>query len=169
MMKPIKGRVFIFGDNIDTDQIYPGRFLDISEHREIAEHVMEAADPTFRKTYRPGDFVVAGKNFGCGSSREHAVITLKASGVGCVLAESFARIFYRNAINTALPVMIVPGIRSRVAVGDEIEVDFVNGAVVLSSGEIIKTEKISDYILNIYQNGGVIPMYRSINAGKGMN
>lgn len=85
-MKPLKGRVFKFGANIDTDQTYPGRYLDASDHREIAEHVLEGADPNFRQACRPGDFVVAGRNFGCGSSREHAVIALKASGIGGVLA-----------------------------------------------------------------------------------
>jgi 3-isopropylmalate/(R)-2-methylmalate dehydratase small subunit len=164
-MDAFKGRVFKFGDNIDTDQIYPGRFLYLTGHEEIAKHVMEGADPDFRVKYRRGDVVVAGRNFGCGSSREHAVITLKASGVGAVLAESFARIFYRNAINNALPVLAQVGIQGLLEEGEEIQVDLAGAKIIRDSGEVIQAEKLSDYMLDIYRHGGVIPMYRAKQAG----
>ena len=159
-MQQIKGKVFKFGDNIDTDQIYPGRYLDLSEHSEIALHVMEGADPMFRHNYRPGDIIVAGRNFGCGS-REHAVITLKTAGIGLVIAESFARIFYRNAINAAFPVLIAPGAAAVLQAGEEIGADLFSGRIKSSSGKIIQAEKLSDYILQIYRSGGVIPMFQS--------
>ena len=107
-MNQIEGKVFIFGDNIDTDQIYPGRYLELTEPQDIAAHVMEGADATFPSKVSPGAIIVAGKNFGCGSSREHAVITLLAAGVRAVVARSFARIFYRNAINRGLCVVEIP-------------------------------------------------------------
>ncbi len=160
-MEKIQGKVFKFNDNIDTDQIYPGRYLDKSDHQEIAQHVMEGADPSFKENYQPGDIIVAGKNFGCGSSREHAVITLNAAGVGAVIAESFARIFYRNAVNMAYPVLICPGIVEQVTAGEEIEVDLVEAKITLSSGEVLQAEKLSDYVLNIFQHGGVIQMFQA--------
>src|SRR5699024_8620824 len=108
MLKEVRGKAFVFGKNIDTDQIYHGRYLELVDPKEIAEHCLEGADPSFSGKANPGDIVVAGTNFGCGSSREHAAITLKTKGVSVVLAESFARIFFRNAINLALPLIVCP-------------------------------------------------------------
>lgn len=163
----IKGKVFKFGDNIDTDQIYPGRYLDLSDYREIAEHVMEGVDAQFRYKHHTGDIIVAGKNFGCGSSREHAVITLKAAGVGIVIAESFARIFFRNAINTALPLLIASGVSKKLNENEEIEVDFEKARIIRFSGEIIQGETLSEYIMKIYQFGGAIKMYQTIQNDLG--
>lgn len=157
----IRGRVFKFGDNIDTDQIYPGRYLELSDHAEIAQHVMEGADPEFCRKHKKGDIIVAGRNFGCGSSREHAVIALKSSGVGAVVAESFARIFYRNAINAALPVLICPGISAAVDEGELVDIDFEDATITRASGETLQAQRLSEQVLDIYRHGGVIPMYRA--------
>lgn len=157
----MRGRAYVFGDNIDTDQIYPGRYLHLVKPEEIKEHVLENADPTFSRRFQPGGIVVAGRNFGCGSSREHAAITLKEAGVAAVLAESFGRIFFRNAINLGLPLMIVKGIRDKVKEGDEIEVDLESGVVTLPDGCKIQGEPLSPYILNLIRHGGIKNLYKS--------
>ena len=162
MNKQVTGKVFVFGKNIDTDQIYPGRYLELVKPEDIAEHCLEGADPTFVKTMSKGDIVVAGTNFGCGSSREHAPITIISAGVSVVLAESFARIFFRNSINLSLPLMVCPGISSKVKTGDKLEVDIEKGEVLnKTSGKIIKGEKISEYAMNILEAGGIKPMFRA--------
>ena len=120
-MKAACGHVFKYGDNVDTDVIIPARYLNSSDPKELATHCMEDIDKDFVKNVKEGDIIVANKNFGCGSSREHAPISIKAAGVSCVIAETFARIFYRNAINIGLPIMI--------AAGDEVEVDFDTGVI----------------------------------------
>jgi 3-isopropylmalate dehydratase small subunit len=122
----VKGRVIKYGDNIDTDVIIPARYLNTSDRRELAAHCMEDLDKTFVKRVRPGDILVAGKNFGCGSSREHAPIAIKESGIAAVVAKSFARIFYRNAINTGLPIVEYDG---EIDEEDEIAIDFDNGRI----------------------------------------
>lgn len=161
MHKEIKGIAFVFGKNIDTDQIYPGRYLELVKPEEIREHCLEGADPSFAKRMSPGDIVVAGSNFGCGSSREHAAITLKSAGVSVVLAESFARIFFRNSINLALPLMVVPGISEMVKNGDKLEVRLEEGTVVNhTTGELILGEKLSEYTMNILENGGIKPLFK---------
>ncbi|NMA39369.1 MAG: 3-isopropylmalate dehydratase small subunit [Lentisphaerae bacterium] len=120
------GKVIRYGDNVDTDVIIPARHLNTSDPKELAAHCMEDLDPDFVKKVQPGDIIVAGKNFGCGSSREHAPIAIKASGIACVVAKSFARIFYRNAINTGLPIVEYDGdIRD----GDLLDIDFANGVI----------------------------------------
>ena len=129
MKNIIRGRAYLFGDNLDTDQIYPGQYLELVGIEEIRQHAMASADPNFIKTFNPGDIIVAGTNFGCGSSREHAVITLKAVGTGAILAESFARIFYRNAVNLGVPLLICPGIRRFISQADPIEIDLKQGKV----------------------------------------
>ncbi|MGI6356308.1 MAG: 3-isopropylmalate dehydratase small subunit [Lentisphaeria bacterium] len=122
----ITGKVIRYGDNVDTDVIIPARHLNTSDPKELAAHCMEDLDPDFVKKVQPGDIIVAGKNFGCGSSREHAPIAIKASGIACVVAKSFARIFYRNAINTGLPIVEYDGdIRD----GDLLDIDFANGVI----------------------------------------
>lgn len=163
MKKVLTGKAFVFGNNIDTDQIYPGRYLELVKPEEIAKHCLEGADPTFVQRVSVGDIVVAGTNFGCGSSREHAAITLINAGVSLVLADSFARIFYRNATNLALPLMVCPGISKKVVEGDELEVNLEEGIVInKTSGETIKGEKISEYIMNILKSGGIKPLFKKI-------
>ncbi|MDD4098933.1 MAG: 3-isopropylmalate dehydratase small subunit [Lentisphaeria bacterium] len=120
----ITGKVIRYGDNVDTDVIIPARYLNTSNPKELAAHCMEDLDPDFVKKVQPGDIIVAGKNFGCGSSREHAPIAIKESGIACVVAKSFARIFYRNAINTGLAIVEYDG---DIQDGDQVEIDFVNG------------------------------------------
>jgi 3-isopropylmalate/(R)-2-methylmalate dehydratase small subunit len=160
-MSGIKGKAFVFGNNIDTDQIYPGRYLELVAPSDIAEHCLEGADPTFVQRSGKGDIVVGGTNFGCGSSREHAAITLLHAGVGVVLAESFARIFYRNALNLALPLMVCPGIGEHVSDGDELEVDMEEGTVRnLTTGETLTGQRVTGYALEILKSGGIKPLMR---------
>ena len=123
-MDNAKGRVFKYGDNVDTDVIIPARYLNSSDPAELATHCMEDIDKDFTKKVNKGDIIVAAKNFGCGSSREHAPISIKASGVSCVIAETFARIFYRNAINIGLPIIECPEASRNIDAGDEVEIDF---------------------------------------------
>lgn len=124
-----KGKVFKYGDNVDTDVIIPARYLNSSDPAELAQHCMEDIDTEFVKKVKHGDIVVANKNFGCGSSREHAPIALKAAGVSCVIAETFARIFYRNAINIGLPIIECPEAAKEITEGDEVEIDFDSGMI----------------------------------------
>ena len=124
-----KGRVHKYQDNVDTDVIIPARYLNTKDHAELASHCMEDIDPDFVKNVKPGDIIVAGENFGCGSSREHAPIAIKASGVSCVIATTFARIFYRNAINIGLPILECPEASKGIEDGDQVEVDFSKGEI----------------------------------------
>jgi 3-isopropylmalate/(R)-2-methylmalate dehydratase small subunit len=161
MNKNITARAFVFGKNIDTDQIYPGRYLELVKPEYIARHCLEGADPDFVKNMEKGDIVVAATNFGCGSSREHAPITLISAGVSLVLAESFARIFFRNSINLALPLMVCPGISQKVSSGDQLQVDIENGIVKnLTTGKTIQGEKISEYAMDILEAGGIKPLMK---------
>jgi 3-isopropylmalate/(R)-2-methylmalate dehydratase small subunit len=161
MRKEITAKAFVFGKNIDTDQIYPGRFVELVKPEDIAKHCMEGADPDFINNMTPGDIIVAGTNFGCGSSREHAAITLLHAGVSVVLAESFARIFFRNAINLAIPLMVVPGISEKVKDGDVLDVNVETGVVLnKTTGESLQGQKISEYTMNILENGGIKPLFK---------
>jgi len=161
MRKEITAKAFVYGKNIDTDQIYPGRFVELVKIEDIAEHCLEGADPTFVKRVSFGDIVVAGTNFGCGSSREHAAITLKSVGVSVVLAESFARIFFRNSINLALPLMVCPGISNKVKDEDILEVNLEQGTVKnKTTGEMLQGQKISEYAMNILENGGIKLLFK---------
>lgn len=128
-MKAAHGTVFKYGDNVDTDVIIPARYLNSSDPKELAEHCMEDIDQNFVKQVKAGDIMVAAKNFGCGSSREHAPIAIKAAGISCVIAETFARIFYRNAINIGLPIVECREAAQDIAAGDEVEVDFDTGVI----------------------------------------
>lgn len=152
----IKGKATVYNyDDISTDQIYPGKYVNITEPSEIAEHILEGADTTLRERFKTGSIFVVGENFGCGSSREHAVIGIKESGVQVVIAGSAARIWYRNAINLALPVIICPGLSSKVTEGDELEADLKTGWIRnLTTNEVYEGEPLSDFILNIFENGG---------------
>jgi 3-isopropylmalate dehydratase small subunit len=159
-MKILKGKVYTFGNNIDTDQIYPGRFLELTDHKDIGKHAMEGADPSFPTRFEKGGFIVAGSNFGCGSSREHAVITLKNAGVGAIFAKSFARIFYRNCINLGVPAIMVPDLDAfGIAEGAEIEADLADGKI-QAGGKTHKFVPLSDDILALIENGGVFSLYR---------
>ena len=153
----LKGRAFKFGDNITTDYIVPGRLLNLrSNLPELAKHVLEDADPTFARRVQSGDFIVAGKNFGLGSSREHAPLVIKMSGVSAVLAKSVARIFFRNAINIGLPVLICD--TERINDGDELEVDLKEGKVNdLTNRVELYASGMPDIMLNILNEGGLIP------------
>ena len=123
MQKRMTGNMHVFGNNIDTDQIYPGQYLDITDHEQMAAHCLEGASERFAREFQKGDIIVAGTNFGCGSSRENAAIALKVRGVACVVARSFARIFFRNAINLGLPLIVCPGIEALAAQGEPLTVD----------------------------------------------
>jgi 3-isopropylmalate/(R)-2-methylmalate dehydratase small subunit len=153
----LKGRVFKFGDNISTDLIVPGRLAGLrSNLPELAKHVLEDADPSFASKVKKGDFVVGGSNFGLGSSREHAPLVIKMAGVSAVLAKSVARIFFRNAINQGLPVLICD--TSLIAEGDELEVDLTAGTVKdLTNGSTLTFGKIPPVMLNILNEGGLLP------------
>ena len=156
MEKIIKGKAFVFDANIDTDQIYPGRFLDLTDPEDVAKHAMEGADPDFVRTVKKGDIIVASTNFGCGSSREHAAVTLKATGIGAILADSFGRIFYRNAINLGIPALVCPDIRSSVSKGDILRVSVESGEVINeTTGAILKAQPFSPYVMSILDNGGI--------------
>jgi 3-isopropylmalate/(R)-2-methylmalate dehydratase small subunit len=161
MQKVLKGKAFVYGANIDTDQIYPGRFLDLTEPDQIGKHALEGADPNFVKEVQPGDLIVASTNFGCGSSREHAAITLKSAGVGAILADSFGRIFYRNVINLGVPLIVCPGISKIVKRGDVLTVDMTTGKVVNeTTGASAEAQPLSEYVLNILESGGIKPMIK---------
>ena len=164
-MRKIKGNAFIFGHNIDTDQIYPGRYLELVNPKEIAAHCMEGADPTFAARMNAGDIIVGGKNFGCGSSREHAPIALVNAGVGAVIADSFARIFYRNAVNLGLPLLICKGVMEKVNEGDVLEINLKEGKVSnISTGKSFTGEQLSDYALEILSSGGIKPLFKKITS-----
>lgn len=161
MQKQIKGKAFVYGPNIDTDQIYPGRFLDMTNPEDVGKHAMEGADPGFVKEVQAGDLIVASTNFGCGSSREHAAVTLKAAGVGAILAESFGRIFYRNAINLGVPLVVCPGIGAMVKKGDVVSLDMATGKVTNeTTGAAAKAEALSEYVMNILESGGIKPLIK---------
>ncbi|MEL7565252.1 MAG: 3-isopropylmalate dehydratase small subunit [Dehalobacterium sp.] len=158
----IKGAVLKFSDNIDTDQIYPGRYLELTDPKDIAQHAMEGVDPFFLNRVKESTLIVAGKNFGCGSSREHAVITLVNAGVKAVVAESFARIFYRNAINLGLPALICPGISQMLQDDSLVELDLTGGVLrIVDSDCKVNIQKIPSYVAGILSKGGLISYLRS--------
>jgi 3-isopropylmalate/(R)-2-methylmalate dehydratase small subunit len=161
VQKVLKGKAFVYGPNIDTDQIYPGRFLDLTDPDQVGKHALEGADPNFVKEVQPGDLIVASTNFGCGSSREHAAVTLKAAGVGAILADSFGRIFYRNAINLGVPLIVCPGISKIVKRGDVLSLDMTTGKVTNeTTGETAQAQPLSDYVMNILESGGIKPLIK---------
>lgn len=154
----IKGRAWKFGDNIDTDLIIPARYLNTTDPEELAKHCMEDADPEFAKKVKKGDIIVAGKNFGCGSSREHAPISIKAAGVSCVIAESFARIFYRNAYNTGLLILECEEAAKEAESGDEIRIDIEKGLIEnLTKGKSYQIKPLPEFMKKILEDGGLIP------------
>lgn len=158
----VKGKAYVFGANIDTDQIFPGRYLPLHEPADIAEHIMEGADPGFAAKVNKGDIIVASTNFGCGSSREQAATAMSHAGIGAIVAESFARIFYRNCINLGVPLLVCPGVVQAVNNGDEVSLDLATGEVKnLTQGTTLRAEALSEHALSIIAAGGVKPMFKS--------
>lgn len=156
METKITGRVWKYGDDVNTDVIFPGKYTySIFDRQEMAEHALEDLDPDFVKNVQPGDIIVAGKNWGCGSSREQAVICLKEAGVGAIIARSFARIYFRNCINQALPIVTCDAVDS-VSSGDEITIDFEAGTVRTPTGEY-RFPPLSAEVMEILDSGGLIP------------
>ena len=158
------GKVWRYGDHVDTDVIIPARYLNIADHNELAEHAMEDIDKTFAEGVKKGDFVVAGKNFGCGSSREHAPIVFKVKEVPCIIAESFARIFYRNAINIGLPVLEIGEEVEKIEAGDVLDVDLKAGTITITNKNItINTKPLPGFIQDIASAGGLINYVKTEN------
>lgn len=156
-MKAANGHVFKYGSNVDTDVIIPARYLNSSDPKELATHCMEDIDADFVKNVKEGDIIVANRNFGCGSSREHAPLAIKAAGVSCVIAETFARIFYRNAINIGLPIVECADAARAIAAGDEVEVDFDTGIITdKTTGETYQGQAFPPFMQNIIDCGGLV-------------
>lgn len=162
----IKGNAIVYNHNdISTDQIYPGKYVNITDPAEIATHILEGADTTLRERFKSGNIFIVGENFGCGSSREHAVIGIKESGIKVVIASSAGRIWYRNAINLALPVIFCPGLSEKITEGEELEVDLMSGVIKnITKNEIYQGEALSDFIMNIFKNGGMKQMMLNKNS-----
>lgn len=151
------GIVFKYGENVDTDVIIPARHLNTSDPAELAKHCMEDIDADFVNKVKAGDLIVAGKNFGCGSSREHAPIAIKASGISCVIAPTFARIFYRNSFNTGLPILECEEAAVKIHAGDQVEVDFSTGEIKnITKGETYQAEPFPEFIQKIIDNDGLV-------------
>lgn len=153
----VKGSVFKYGDNVDTDVIIPARYLNIADPKELATHAMEDIDTEFVKKVQPGDIIVATRNFGCGSSREHAPLVIKENGVSCVIASSFARIFYRNAINIGLPILECEDAANAIQAGDTVSIDFDTGVITNETkGESYQAVAFPPFIQNIIADGGLL-------------
>ena len=168
MQTRFEGRVWTFGDDISTDHIIAGKYLGTTDPKVFAEHAFEAVDPTWAKNVRPGDMIVAGVNFGCGSSREQAPVALKTLGISAILATSFARIFFRNAINLGFPVIECAGLRDRVKSGDVIELDLAGGKVRVPSGTMLKFTPLPPNVLEILEAGGLVPKLKKELQAKSM-
>ncbi len=157
----LTGKVWKYGDNIDTDAIIPARYLNMSLPEELAQHCMEDLDTTFASGVQKGDIIVGGENFGCGSSREHAPLAIKGAGVSCVVAESFARIFYRNAINIGLPILACPEAVADIQNGDQLIVDLTAGSITNTrTGTVYMTSPFPGFIMEIIEAGGLVPFTR---------
>ena len=153
----IKGKVHKYGGNVDTDVIIPARYLNTTDPKELASHCMEDIDAGFVARVKPGDIIVAEDNFGCGSSREHAPIAIKASGVGCVIANTFARIFYRNALNTGLPILECPEAVAGISNGEEVEVDLENGKITnVTTGKTYSAKPFPPFMRELIEVGGLV-------------
>jgi 3-isopropylmalate/(R)-2-methylmalate dehydratase small subunit len=157
----IQGRAWKYGDNVDTDVIIPARYLNVSLAEELARHCMEDADPGFASAVRTGDFIIAGENFGCGSSREHAPLAIRGAGIGCVIARSFARIFYRNAINVGLPILESPSAVDDIESGHQLSVELESGQIRnLTTGTVHRSEPYPPFMMEIIGVGGLVPYAR---------
>ncbi len=160
-----QGTVFKYGDNVDTDVIIPARYLNITDGNELAKHCMEDIDKEFVSKVKPGDIIVANKNFGCGSSREHAPLVIKCAGVSCVIAETFARIFYRNAINIGLPIIECKEAAEAIQKGDQVAIDFDSGKITdLTTGQIFQGQAFPPFMQEIISAGGLIPYINKKNG-----
>ena len=158
----VSGTVFKYGDNVDTDVIIPARYLNAPSPEELAKHCMEDIDASFATTVKPGDIMVGGANFGCGSSREHAPISIRACGVRCVIAASFARIFYRNAINIGFPILECPEAAAAIQNGDTVSVDFATGKIVdETTGETFQAVALPPFIEKIVEHNGLLPYLKA--------
>ncbi len=158
----VQGKVFKYGDNVDTDVIIPARYLNAPSPAELAKHCMEDIDADFVNNVKAGDIMVGGANFGCGSTREHAPISIRAAGISCVIAASFARIFYRNAINIGFPILECPEAAEKISAGDEVSVDFDTGVITdLTTGETFKATAFPAFINGIIENGGLLPYIKA--------
>ena len=166
MQTRFKGRVWTFGDDISTDHIIAGKYLGTTDSKVFAEHAFESVDPTWAKKVQPGDLIVAGANFGCGSSREQAPVALKTLGISAILANSFARIFFRNAINLGFPVLECPGLQTKVKTGDILEVDLADGKVHLATGQFVSFKPFPPNVLEILEAGGLVPKLKRELAAK---
>ena len=164
----IQGRIWKYGDNVDTDAIIPARYLNVSDTEELAAHCMEDIDAGFATAVRSGDVIVGGENFGCGSSREHAPLAIKGAGVGCVVARSFARIFFRNSIGVGLPILESPAAVDDAEKGHQVEVDLERGEIRnLTTGAVHQAEPYPPFMMEIIQAGGLVPYTkRQIEAGR---
>lgn len=151
----IKGKAWNYGDDVNTDFILPGIYLELTDPDEMGRHAMEGIDPGFASKVRPGDVVVGGRNFGLGSSREHAPIALKHSGVGAVVAEGFARIFYRNAANLGLPALECPDVSREIKTGDTVEVDLTEGVITVNGSKQLKFKPVPEFMMEIIEVGGL--------------
>ena len=161
------GKVYKYGDNVDTDVIIPARYLNAPSPDELAKHCMEDIDATFAQKVQPGDIIVGGANFGCGSSREHAPIAIRACGVSCVIAPSFARIFYRNAINIGFPIMESPEAAADIKAGDQIDVDFATGKIINeTTGKTYQAAPFPEFINGIIENGGLMASLKARGIAK---
>ena len=159
-----QGKVHKYGDNVDTDVIIPARYLNTADHKELASHCLEDLDGDFVKKVKPSDIIVAGNNFGCGSSREHAPIAIKAAGVSCVIAKTFARIFYRNSINIGLAILECEEASEKIQTGDEVAIDFDTGVITnLTRSETYQAQPFPEFIKEIIREGGLL---KSIQARK---
>ena len=162
-----KGTVFKYGDNVDTDVIIPARYLNAPSPEDLAKHCMEDIDAAYATTVKPGDIVVGGWNFGCGSSREHAPIAIQASGAACVIAASYARIFYRNAINIGFPILECPEAAAAIRNGDTVSVDFASGKIVdETTGQTFQATGFPAFIEKIIDAGGLLPYLKARQDGK---
>jgi 3-isopropylmalate/(R)-2-methylmalate dehydratase small subunit len=165
-MSKLHGKAWRFGNDVDTDLIIPARYLNTSDPKELAAHCMEDADPGFAAKVKPGEIIAAGKNFGCGSSREHAPISIKAAGVSCVIAASFARIFFRNAINIGLPILESPEASRSIAEGDQVEVDLDTGKITnLTKGETYQAAAFPPFMQELIDAGGLIEYVKAKAIG----
>lgn len=153
----LEGKAWKFGDDVNTDEIIPARYLNTTDRKDMASHCMEDIDPEFTKKISPGDIIVADKNFGCGSSREHAPIAIKVAEISCVIAKSFARIFYRNAINIGLPILECEEAATKIAEGDQLEVDLESGTITnLTKNETYKAQPFPEFMQQIIAAGGLM-------------
>ena len=163
----LKGKAHKYGDHVDTDVIIPARYLNTTDPAELASHCMEDLDAEFVRTVQPGDVIVAGRNFGCGSSREHAPVAIKAAGVSCVIADSFARIFYRNAFNIGLPIFESPEAAGAIRAGDEVQVDTEAGQITdLRTGAVFRSQPLAGPVKELVEAGGLVPIVKRKLASK---